>query len=160
VLRLYEVLGLGRRLDPRFFEKTWDLGHNAGSLGSIHNSSSQDRWGLDDDGEPIVLRGRIDALVLQNRLWVILVEAKPHHEPVGFSVLQALPQTLAYMMAKPIDGLDVSYAMITNGEDYMFVKLDKSPIVKGYGQSHKFTLLSDADHNLYRVARVLKCIAQ
>jgi hypothetical protein len=26
-------LGLGRRLDPRFFEKTWDLGHNAGSLG-------------------------------------------------------------------------------------------------------------------------------
>jgi hypothetical protein len=40
-------LGLGRRLDPRFFEKTWDLGHNAGSLGSIHNSSSQDRWGLE-----------------------------------------------------------------------------------------------------------------
>jgi hypothetical protein len=115
---------------------------------------------LDDDGEPIVLRGRIDALVLQNRLWVILVEAKPYHEPVGFSVLQALPQTLAYMMAKPIEGAGAAYAMITNGEDYMFVKLDKSSIVKGYGQSHKFTLLSDADHNLYRVARVLKCIAQ
>jgi hypothetical protein len=111
---------------------------------------------LDDDGEPIVLRGRIDALVLQNRLWVILVEAKHF----GFSVLQALPQTLAYMMAKPIEGAGAAYAMITNGEDYMFVKLDRSPIVKGYGQSHKFTLLSDADHNLYRVARVLKCIAQ
>jgi hypothetical protein len=41
---------------------------------------------LDDDGEPIVLRGRIDDLVLQNRLWVILVEAKPYHEPVGFSM--------------------------------------------------------------------------
>lgn len=76
----------------------------------------------------------------------------------------ALPQTLAYMMAKPIanpiEGADVSYAMITNGEDYRFVKLDRSPIVQGYGQSHKFTLLSDADHNLYRMARILKCMAQ
>jgi hypothetical protein len=158
VLRLYEVLGLGRRLDPRFFQKTWDLGHNAGRLGSIHNSSSQDRWGLDDDGEPIVLRGRIDALVLQNRLWVILVEAKPYHEPVGFSVLQALPQTLAYMMAKPIEGTGAAYAMITNGEDYMFVKLEQTATAKRYGQSHKFTLLSDADRNLYRVARVLNHI--
>jgi hypothetical protein len=111
---------------------------------------------LDDDGEPIVLRGRIDALLLRNRLWVILVEAKHF----GFSVLQALPQTLAYMMAQPIEGAGAAYAMITNGEDYLFVKLDRSSIVKGYGQSHKFTLLSDADHNLYRVARVLKCIAQ
>jgi hypothetical protein len=105
------------------------------------------------DGEnELILRGRIDALIVQNQLWVIVVEAKHF----GFSVLQALPQTLAYMMANPQTDRPC-FGMITTGEDYLFVKVDRShPEVSTYGQSYKFTLLSDEMNNLYRVARVLK----
>lgn len=101
-----------------------------------------------------ILRGRIDALVVQNCLWITLIEAKHF----GFSVLQALPQTLAYMMANPAVA-HPCFALITNGEDYLFVKLLRQEGGGSYGQSYKFTLLSDADNNLYRVARVLKNIA-
>lgn len=45
--------------------------------------------------EELILEGFIDALVAQNRFWVVLIESKLY----GFSVMQALPQTLTYMMA-------------------------------------------------------------
>jgi hypothetical protein len=56
------------------------------------------RLALETDGEtgPIRLEGRIDALTLQDNLWLVVVEGKRG----GFSVLQGIPQTLAYMMAK------------------------------------------------------------
>jgi hypothetical protein len=47
-----------------------------------------------------ILRGRIDALVLQNRLWIVLIEAKK----ATFDLELALPQTLAYMAANPQPG--------------------------------------------------------
>ncbi len=116
---------------------------------------------IDDENEKI-LRGRIDSLIVQNQLWVIVVEAKHF----GFSVLQALPQTLAYMMANP-DPTNPCFGMITTGEDYLFVKVDRERRLperesqtqatpSTYGQSYKFTLLSDETNNLHRVARVLK----
>ena len=91
---------------------------------------------------------------MQNQLWIALVEAKHF----GFSVSQAIPQTLAYMMACPSSQTPV-FAMITTGEDYTFLKLDRrgSPT---YALSYKFTLLSDENNNLYKVARVIKRIAQ
>lgn len=49
-----------------------------------------------DDGEEI-LRGRIDVLVLQNQLWVMVLESKK----TTLSVWAAVPQALAYMMANP-----------------------------------------------------------
>ena len=107
-----------------------------------------------DDENSQLLRGRIDALVVQNHLWIVVVEAKHF----GFSVLQALPQTLTYMMANPRTDRPC-FGMITTGEDYLFVKIDRShPEINLYGQSYKFTLLSDEMNDLYRVARVLKRI--
>ncbi len=44
-----------------------------------------------------ILRGRIDALVLQNQLWIVLIESKK----ATFDLELALPQTLAYMAATP-----------------------------------------------------------
>jgi hypothetical protein len=102
--------------------------------------------------DDVMLRGRIDALVIQDRLWIALVEAKHF----GFSVLQAIPQTLAYMVANPQDS--PGFALITTGEDYLFLKLAVRD-GRMYGQSYKFTLLSDENNNLYRVARILKGIA-
>ncbi|NJN21846.1 MAG: type I restriction endonuclease subunit R [Leptolyngbya sp. RL_3_1] len=100
-----------------------------------------------------VLRGRIDVLVIQQRLWLAVVEAKHF----GFSVLQAIPQTLAYMMGRPQTQATI-YGLITTGEDYLFLKLQRSEPAQ-YALSHKFTLLSDADHGLYQVARILQRLA-
>lgn len=101
------------------------------------------------DTADLTLEGRIDALVLQDQLWIVLIEAKQY----GFSVLQALPQALAYMAAAP-EGDRPIFGLITTGEDYLFVKLQ----ARQYAPSYKFTLLSDEQHNLLRVVQVLKRI--
>jgi hypothetical protein len=104
---------------------------------------------------PTVLEGRIDALTLQDDLWLVVVEGKRG----GFSVLQAIPQALAYMYA-PAKLLGNSqerpvFGLVTNGYDYLFLKLVQEGSPR-YALSHNFTLLSDEHNNLLRVARVLK----
>ncbi|MFB2922053.1 hypothetical protein [Aerosakkonema funiforme] len=97
------------------------------------------------------LEGFIDALVIKDSFWVVLIEAKQY----GFSVLQALPQTLAYMMANPNVEAPV-FGMILTGEDYIFVKLDRQ--LGQYALSRKFTLVNPQDNELYDVVRVIKRI--
>jgi len=72
------------------------------------------------------LQGRIDVLVLCDRLWIIVLESKK----TMLSVWSALPQTLAYLMASPNGGgthpagTRPTFAMLTNGDDIVFVKLE------------------------------------
>lgn len=49
----------------------------------------------EDNG--VVLRGRVDVLVMQNQLWVLAIESKS----TKFAITQAIPPALAYMMASP-----------------------------------------------------------
>jgi hypothetical protein len=65
------------------------------------------------------LQGRIDILVLKERLWIIVVESKK----TMLSVWSALPQTLAYLMANPNQNYP-TFAMLTNGDDIVFIKLE------------------------------------
>lgn len=97
------------------------------------------------------LEGFIDTLVIKDSFWVVLIEAKQY----GFSVLQALPQTLAYMTANPNVEAPV-FGMILTGEDYIFVKLDRQ--LGQYALSRKFTLVNPQDNELYDVVRVIKRI--
>ncbi len=101
--------------------------------------------------EDQILQGRIDALVVQNKFWVVLIEAKQY----TFSVLLALPQTLAYMMAHPDSDRPV-FALIMTGEDYMFVKLNRQ--THQYDRSKKFTIANPHNNELYDVVRVMKRI--
>lgn len=105
----------------------------------------------DETGE-IVLEGRIDALTLQDEFWLIVVEGKRG----GFSVLQAVPQALTYMMATPHPDRPI-FGLVTNGYDYLFIKLMQPD--RCYALSHNFTLLSNRDNNLQRVVRVIKKLA-
>jgi hypothetical protein len=73
-----------------------------------------------NDGEEI-LRGRIDVLVLQDRLWVMVLESKK----TTLSVWSAVPQALAYMMANPNPSKPV-FGMMTNGDDILFVKVTQT----------------------------------
>jgi Type I restriction enzyme R protein N terminus (HSDR_N) len=86
-----------------------------------------------DDGEE-VLRGRIDVLVLQNRLWVAVLESKK----TTISARSALPQALAYMMSRP-ESEQPLFGILTNGDDILFVKLTTQPTPQ-YQLSRAFSL--------------------
>ena len=90
-----------------------------------------------------VYRGRIDVLVVRERLWILTVEAKRSK----FAVDIALPQCFAYMAASPEQPI---FGMVTNGSDFMFCKLED----KVYDFSEPFSLLSRQNH-LYKVAAIL-----
>ncbi|MDX2243898.1 MAG: type I restriction endonuclease subunit R [Leptolyngbyaceae cyanobacterium bins.302] len=105
-----------------------------------------------DDGEE-VLQGRIDVLVLLNQFWVIVLESKK----TALSVWAALPQTLAYLMANPHPERP-GFAMVTNGDDILFVKLVQgSP--RSYGLSRVFAPLTSS-RELHTALQILKRIGQ
>lgn len=99
-----------------------------------------------EDGDRL-LDGLIDALVVREQFWLIVIESKRY----GFSVRQALGQTLAYLMGSPEN---LCYGLITTGEDYLFVKLDRRS--GEYALSDKLTLTTAAGNELYQVAQIIK----
>lgn len=104
-----------------------------------------------DDGEEI-LQGRIDALILQSRLWVLVLEAKKTTIPLR----SALPQLLTYLMANPQSDRPL-FGMLTNGDEVLFVKLAQQPSAQ-YDLSRAFSLYTVASeiHNVFRVLKVVK----
>ncbi|BAB77137.1 type I restriction endonuclease (plasmid) [Anabaena sp. FACHB-709] len=94
-----------------------------------------------------ILRGRIDVLVLQGRLWIVLIESKK----TIFDLELAIPQTLAYMAVHPNPEQPL-YGMITNGSSFFFVKT----LGKQYGTSDLFATRSQYLNNLSGVLRILK----
>jgi hypothetical protein len=138
------------------------------------------------EDEDVVLNGRIDVLVIQNQMWVLVVEEKRG----GLNSSVATPQALTYMAATPRDRPEGGVAshrpeggaashrpeggaashrpeggvgshrpvfgMVTNGEDYQFIKLYGSE----YGLSNKFTLMSTQNEGLHTVLRILKRFAE
>lgn len=101
------------------------------------------------DGET-TLQGRIDALVLHERIWVVVVEAKR----TSFPVLDAIPQTLAYMMARPTPEKP-SFGLVTNGDQFIFVKAVQVPVPQ-YDFSDDFSLVARRRNELWDVLRILK----
>lgn len=94
-----------------------------------------------------ILRGRIDVLVLQAKLWIVLIESKK----TTFDLELAIPQTLAYMAIHPNPEQPL-YGMIANGSSYLFVKT----LGKQYGISDLFATRSQYLNNLSGVLRILK----
>lgn len=105
-----------------------------------------------DDGEE-TLRGRIDILILQNQLWVMVLECKK----TTISTRSALPQALAYMMANP-DLDKPRFGMLTNGDDVLFVKLRAQPTPE-YGLSRAFSIYT-VRSELRSAFQVLKHLGQ
>ena len=94
-----------------------------------------------------VLKGLIDVLVVQDGLWIVLLETKRY----GFSVMQALPQTLAYLANA---NTAQSFGLITTGEDFLFVKVDLQ--TREYDISDKFTLSTRHENQLCQVIKIMK----
>ena len=100
-----------------------------------------------------VLQGRIDVLVLSNQLWVVVLESKK----TAISVLSALPQTLAYLMANT-QPAKPSFAMMTNSDDVLFVKLVLENN-RQYSISRVFSAFV-SNQELYSVLQILKSISK
>ncbi|MEL7355962.1 MAG: type I restriction endonuclease subunit R [Cyanobacteria bacterium J06560_6] len=97
------------------------------------------------------IRGFIDVLVLQERLWILTVESKR----TSISVPAAFPQLLAYMAANPDRSLP-NYGMATNGDEFVFLKLSDG---NEYDVSRSFSLFPQR-HELGQVAQILKHLGQ
>ena len=109
---------------------------------------------VSQDGAETV-RGQIDVLVLQNALWVVVIEAKS----IQYDVMMALPQALTYMISSPKRSPEKDlFGMITNGREFRFIKLN-SEIELTYTLSKVFSL-SEIENHLYDVLQILKAIAQ
>jgi hypothetical protein len=99
------------------------------------------------------IRGFIDTLVVQEQLWILVVESKR----TSISVPAALPQLLAYMLAtsqpdKPVFG------MVTNGDEFVFLKLLLTDTPE-YDVSRTFSLFP-RQHELAEVLRILQRLGQ
>jgi hypothetical protein len=107
----------------------------------------------DELGElrPETLRGRIDFLVLQNQFWQAVIESKE----TTFDIEMGVPQILTYMMGAPATQKNV-FGMVTNGNHFMFIKLQRSPKIE-YGFSNTFSMLSDLNQ-MHDVLQILKQI--
>ncbi len=101
--------------------------------------------------ESVTIEGRIDILILEQNLWVLVIESKR----AELSIKVGIAQILSYMLAAPATGKPC-FGLITNGGSYVFLKLvpGDSPT---YGMSKVFDLLNPGN-DLYQVLTALKNI--
>jgi hypothetical protein len=110
---------------------------------------SEPSFQITTEDEGAVIRGDVDVLVLRDRLWVMVIEAKR----AAVDVDEGRAQLLSYMLAsstieKPVFG------MITNGRNFLFVKLVQNPTPQ-YALSRLLSLVNPGNE-LYTVLGVLK----
>ena len=106
-----------------------------------------------EDPDKTIIRGLIDILVVKDSLWVLVVESKRTSIPVA----TALPQILAYMMANSQSQQSI-YSMATNGDSFIFIKLNQDGKPE-YDLSREFFLLP-RKHELPMVLQILKKLGQ
>jgi hypothetical protein len=99
------------------------------------------------------IRGFIDTLVVQEKLWILVIESKRTSIPVP----AALPQLLAYMLTTPRQDKPV-FGMATNGDEFVFLKLVFGDIPQ-YDTSRTFSLFPRR-HELGEVLQIIKRLGQ
>lgn len=92
----------------------------------------------EDEGE--IIQGSIDVLVVQEMLWVTVIEAKNSE----FSITKAIPQTLAYMLANPRVHLPC-FGLVVNGSEFLFLKLQITNGIPKYATSNLFSMLNEGN---------------
>ncbi|MDZ8084636.1 MAG: restriction endonuclease subunit R [Nostoc sp. DedQUE12b] len=103
--------------------------------------------------EDVIIKGRIDTLVLKEQFWLMIIESKR----ASFSVEQGLAQILAYLLGNR-DNDKPSFGMIATGSEFIFVKLVQANPPR-YALSKGF-LMRNPGNELYDVLRILKRLTQ
>jgi hypothetical protein len=96
-----------------------------------------------------ILQGRLDFLVVQDSLWLAVLESKG----TDLNLEDGIPQALAYMFGSP--QRNPIYGMVTNGGQFVFLKLERSFGVSQYDISSLFSHLP-LQNQLYEVLQILK----
>lgn len=99
--------------------------------------------------DDLMLRGRLDVLVLKDQLWVLVIESKR----AEFSLKVGIPQVLGYMMGAPEQSLPL-YGLVTNGSSFVFLKL----VGRQYARSKE--LILDQDEGLAKTLQIMKALAE
>jgi hypothetical protein len=121
-------------------------------LSPFHVKSEQSvEIATEDEG--VIIKGKIDTLVLQEQLWVMVIESKQ----AEFSIEAGLVQILAYMLRNP-NPSHPSFGLITTGGSFIFLKLVKGSTLQ-YALSDPFEMRRRGN-DLYSVLRILKRLCQ
>jgi hypothetical protein len=107
---------------------------------------------IEDDGG-VAIEGKIDILLLKDKLWVTVIESKK----LAFSIDEGLAQILTYMLADP-NPETPSFGMISTGANFAFVKLVRGAFPE-YATSAEYSLRNPGN-DLYRVLSILKRLSQ
>ena len=113
--------------------------------------STEDSVEIEAVDKTLIVRGRIDILVLKEQLWVLVIESKR----AEFSPKVGISQILSYMLASPQVEMPL-YGLVTNGTDFVFLKLLFQDVPR-YARSRQFVL--GQDHDLERVLQIMKQLA-
>lgn len=106
---------------------------------------------LEDEAE--VIKCRIDILVIQAHFWLLVIESKR----LKISISESIAQALTYMLGNP-NPEKSSFGLVTNGTNFIFLKLTKQNQVE-YILSDELSLLK-RENDLYRVLQILRKISQ
>jgi hypothetical protein len=109
---------------------------------------------MSNSDEDMTIEGRIDVLVLKENFWILVIESKR----AELSLKVGLAQILAYMLANP-QPQKPGFGLITNGGNFIFLKLVQDNDIPTYGVSRGFDLLNPGN-DLYHVLSILKKIKQ
>ena len=114
---------------------------------------SEESINIISEDEGVIVKGKIDTLVLKDQLWVMVIESKK----AAFSIEEGLAQILAYMLGNP-NLEQPSFGMIATGGSFAFIKLVKGEIPQ-YAVSKGF-LTRNPGNELYDVLKILKRLCQ
>ena len=110
---------------------------------------SEPSFQITTEDQGTVIRGDVDVLVLREQLWVMVIEAKR----AAVDVDEGRAQLLSYMLANPTPER-LTFGMITNGRNFLFLKLTHQPSPR-YSLSRLFSLVNPGNE-LHIVLRILK----
>ncbi|QYO62164.1 restriction endonuclease subunit R [Leptolyngbya sp. 7M] len=108
---------------------------------------------ISEEDEGIVIRGTLDIVILKDNFWLLIIESKR----LSFSLEVGIAQLLSYMIASSQPERP-SYGLLTNGSNFMFVKLIRSETWQ-YATSDQFATRNQTN-GLYDAFRILKRIGQ
>ena len=101
-------------------------------------------------------RGKIDLLVLQDQMWLLVIESK--RQALSLSV--GIPQVLTYMLSHQIHQPETTplYGMVTNGSNFVFLKMVLVDGIPIYAKSDEFLLEKKDDRA--QILQILKQIGR
>jgi hypothetical protein len=114
---------------------------------------SEESINIISEDEGVIVKGRIDTLVLKDQFWVMVIESKK----AAFSIEEGLAQILAYMLGNPKPE-QPSFGMISTGGSFVFVKLVNGETPQ-YALS-KIFITRNPGNELYDVLKILKRLCQ